>query len=106
MDSTENGLTSCRELAQESDHVECGLTVLQRLNSDDQTNGLDTNSGCTHQTGCRLVQEEKKLGPGCEFYTDGETLPGLDTETKSGNTNHCIGQVLEFEKFEDLFDIL
>lgn len=85
MDGTQDGLTGGSKFSQETDNVEGALTV---------------------ETGSRLVQEEQELGLGSQLDTDGKSLSSFDTETVTRETNHGVGEILEFQQFEDFLNIV
>lgn len=70
-----NTLTGGSELPQEPNNIEGRLAV---------------------ETRCGLVKEEQELRLGSQLDTDGESLPGLDAETETGETDESIGEILEF----------
>lgn len=60
MDGTQDLLSSSGKLSQESDQVVSGLTV---------------------ETGSRFIEEEKQVGLGGKFDTDGDSLSSFNRET-------------------------
>ena len=66
----------------------------------------DVVSTLTIETGSGFIQEKQELGLGGQFYSDGETLPALDRETESGETDHGIGEILQLEELKDFLDVV
>jgi hypothetical protein len=85
VDGAQDGLTGSGELLEEANDVVGRLTI--------ETTG-------------RLVEEQQELRLGSELDTDGKTLPGLDTKTIAGETNHRVGNVLHLEQLQDLFNVV
>ena len=84
MNGNEDGLTRRGKLAQEPDDV------VRRL-------AIETRSG--------LVEEEQKLGLRRELNSDGDSLACLDVESKAGEADHGVREVLELKQLDDVFDV-
>ena len=84
MDSAQNGLTALGELLKEIQNSPRSLRV---------------------ETGSRLVNEEKKRRLGSKFDADCKTLPLLDVQAFTRDTNDGVGVLLHVEELNNLIDV-
>ncbi len=85
VDRAKNRLSVVGELAQQSADRESRLTV--------QTRG-------------RLVEEQQHRRLGSELDTDRDTLSVTNTQTESRVSNNSLGEILQLEQLDNVFDVL